>query len=154
MIKNPYLKPILAFLMLISIETFAQSEEEAVKQTVMNLFQGMKTSDTSLLRSAFSPSAIMQTVVKNKEGKVVIHSEPVDSFVAFIAKPHKEVYDERISFSIVKIDGELAIAWTPYHFYLDDKFLHCGVNSFQLVKLNGSWKIQYIIDTRRRQGCE
>jgi len=154
MIKNPYLKPLLAILMLISIETFSQSEEDSVKQTVMNLFKGMKTSDTSLLRSAFSPSAIMQTVVKNKEGNVMIHSEPVDSFVAFIAKPHKEVYDERISFSVVRIDGELATVWTPYKFYLDEKFLHCGVNSFQLVKLNGNWKIQYIIDTRRRVGCE
>ena len=62
--------------------------------------------------------------------------------------------DERISFETVKVDGDLAIAWTPYKFYLGDQFSHCGVNSFQLVKLEGVWRIQYLIDTRRRQGCE
>jgi hypothetical protein len=64
------------------------------------------------------------------------------------------VYDERISFDLVKIDGELASVWTPYKFYAGEKFSHCGVDSYQLVKLNGEWKIQYLIDTRRKQGCE
>ena len=43
---------------------------------------------------------------------------------------------------------------TPYKFYVGEKFSHCGVNSFQLVKIRGEWKIQYIIDTRRRQNCD
>jgi len=55
---------------------------------------------------------------------------------------------------VVKIDGPLAIVWTPYKFYFNGKFSHCGVNSFQLVRFNGVWKIQYLIDTRRRAGCE
>jgi hypothetical protein len=28
------------------------------------------------------------------------------------------------------------------------------VNSFQLIKLDGKWKISYIIDTRKKEGCE
>jgi len=62
--------------------------------------------------------------------------------------------DERISFETIKIDGPLAIAWTPYKFYYEGKFSHCGVNSFQLVRVDNQWRIQYLIDTRRRQGCE
>lgn len=154
MIKNSYLKSLFALLTLISLKAYAQPEEEGIKTTVSSLFTGMKNADTNLVRNAFAPGAIMQTIVKNKEGKVSVHSEPVDSFISFIGKPHKDVYDERIHFSVIKIDGELAVAWTPYQFYLNDKFLHCGVNSFQLVKLNGSWKILYIVDTRRRVGCE
>ena len=154
MIKNTYLKGLWASVMLIAFTANAQSREEGVKQTILNLFEGMKKSDTALIRSAFAPSAIMQTLVKNREGKLSVRTEPVDSFVSFIAKPHKEIYDERISFSVVKIDADLAIAWTPYKFFIDDKFSHCGVNSFQLIKLDGNWKIQYIVDTRRRQNCE
>jgi len=71
-----------------------------------------------------------------------------------IAKPHTEAYDERITFDLVKIDGELAMVWAPYKFYLGEKFSHCGVDAFQLVKINNNWKIQYLIDTRRRQGCD
>ena len=29
-----------------------------------------------------------------------------------------------------------------------------GVKKDQLVRINGRWKIQYLIDTRRRVGCE
>jgi hypothetical protein len=158
MIKNSYLKLVFALLTLVSISAHAQGEgrsmEDGVKMTIQNLFDGMRKSDTALIRFAFAPNAIMQTITKNKEGKVFVRSEMVDSFLVSIARPHTEVYDERISFDVVKIDAELAIAWTPYKFYVGEKFSHCGVNSFQLVNQNGTWKIQYIIDTRRRQGCE
>lgn len=140
--------------MFLTTHSFSQSPEDSVKQTINKLFDGMRRSDTALLRSAFAPGSILQTVVKNKEAKVFLRTEPLDSFIAFIARPHKEIYDERISFEMIRIDGELATAWTPYQFYVDEKFSHCGVNSFQLVKLNGKWKIQYLVDTRRKQNCE
>ena len=140
--------------LLCSINSQAQNEEAAIKQTINNLFDGMRQSDTAKIRSAFAPQAILQTVVNNKEGKVFIRSEPLDSFIAFVDKPHKEVYDERITFDLIKIDEHLATAWTPYKFYVDDKFSHCGVDSYQLVKLNGEWKIQYLIDTRRKENCD
>lgn len=140
--------------MFLTTHSFSQSPEDSVKQTINKLFDGMRSSDTALLRSAFAPGSILQTVVKNKEAKVFLRTEPLDSFIAFIARPHKEIYDERISFEMIRIDGELATAWTPYQFYVDEKFSHCGVNSFQLVKLNGKWKIQYLVDTRRKQNCE
>ena len=131
----------------------AQSTEEQIKKTINNLFDGMRTSDTALLRSAFSPTAILQTIIKNKEGKVFVRSEEVNKFVESVGKPHEQVYDERITFDVIRIDADLAIAWTPYKFYIGDKFSHCGVNSFQLVRMNDGWKIQYLIDTRRKD-CE
>jgi hypothetical protein len=140
--------------LLISFHSFAQKEAEDVKKTITRLFDGMRQSDTNMIRSAFTHECILQTVLKDKEGKVDVRTEPLDSFIASIARPHKEIYDERISFDLIKVDGELAIAWTPYKFYLTDKFSHCGTDSYQLVKLNGEWKIQYLIDTRRKQNCE
>ena len=149
------MKSILVLLTLfLSSYSFAQKDEELVRQSIVRFFDGMRLSDTSMIRSTFAPKAIMQTVNKNKAGEVMVGSEVLDSFIYFVAKPHSEIYDERISFDIIRVDADLAIAWTPYKFYIGDKFSHCGVNSFQLVRLNGSWKIQYIIDTRRRKPCE
>ena len=54
----------------------------------------------------------------------------------------------------IKIDGNLASVWTPYEFYLDNNFSHCGVNSFQLFNNNGNWEIIYIVDTRKKLGCK
>jgi hypothetical protein len=95
----------------------------------------------------------MQSVNKNRDGIVTIQSEPLDSFIYFVAKTHSLVYDERITFDVIKVDNDLAIAWTPYKFYLGDKFSYCGVDSYQLVKIKGVWKIQYLIDTRRKENC-
>lgn len=132
----------------------AQSTEDSVKVAVNKLFAGMKNSDASAIRTAFSDSAVLQTITKNKEGKTVVINEQVSSFAASVAALQKGDADERIQFDVIRIDGPLAIVWTPYKFYYKGVFSHCGVNSFQLVRFNGEWKIQYLIDTRRKNGCE
>lgn len=141
------------FLVCFGLQAFAQNDEEsAIKKAVNNLFTGMKTGDSTLSRSAFATGAVMQTIV-NKDGKVSVRNESVNNFIKLISTSHKDQYDERIVFSKILIDGPLALVWTDYKFYLGDKFSHCGVNSFQLVKGDKGWQIVYIIDTRRKDGC-
>ena len=124
-------------------------------QTVVNnLFTGMRNADPVLLKSAFSDSAILQTISRNKESKILVATESINEFADFISKLKRDSADERIQFETIKIDGPLAIVWAPYNFYFNGKFSHCGVNSFQLVRFDGIWKIQYLIDTRRRTGCK
>jgi hypothetical protein len=131
----------------------AQSAEDSVKYVINKMFTGMREADTALIRTCFADSMLMQTISRNKEGKLVVRNESPESFIKFIAKEIKGNADERISFETIKIDGPLAVVWTPYNFYYKGQFSHCGVNSFQLVRFNEGWKIQYLIDTRRRQGC-
>ncbi len=132
----------------------AQTAEDSVKATINNLFAGMKNADAAAIKNSFADSAILQTIARTKEGTLFIRNESVAAFAQSISKLPKDAADEQISFETIKIDGPLAIAWTPYKFYFNGQFSHCGVNSFQLVRLNGQWKIQYLIDTRRKQGCE
>jgi Domain of unknown function (DUF4440) len=135
--------------------TIAQNTtEDSVKATVNKLFEGMKNSDANAIRDAFADSAILQTIGRNKEGQMIIRTDAVSGFADQVSKMPKGAADERITFETIKIDGPLAVVWTPYKFYYNGNFSHCGANSFQLVRINGKWKIQYLIDTRRRQGCE
>jgi hypothetical protein len=136
------------------MEAAAQGETEGVKAAVNLLFDGMRKGDSSLLMQAFAPGAVLQSIGQNREGATVVRTDSVAAFARQVATPHSEAYDERIQFGAIHIDGNMASVWTPYKFYVGEKFSHCGVNSFQLVKFNGTWKIQYIIDTRRREGCE
>jgi hypothetical protein len=129
----------------------AQTTEDSVKAAVNRLFEGMKNSDAAQLRSAFADSAILQTIARNKEGQTVIRGASLNEFADFVRQQPKGAADEQIQFETIKIDGPLAMVWTPYKFYYKGQFSHCGVNSFQLVRLNGLWKIQYIIDTRRKE---
>ena len=128
----------------------AQTTTDSVKAAVNLLFEGMKGADAAKVRSAFADSAILQTITRN----TTIRNESITAFADFVGQLNPGDADERIQFETIKIDGPLAIVWTPYKFYNKGQFSHCGVNSFQLVRLKGVWKIQYIIDTRRREGCE
>lgn len=150
------MKRIVVFLTMLLVVSFSQAQtaEDSVKAVVNNLFTAMKNADTVLLKSTFADAAIFQTITKDRtDGKTKVNTDPVQGFVDFIGKSTAGDADERISFGSIKIDGDLASVWTPYNFYFKKQFSHCGANSFQLIRFNGVWKIQYLIDTRRRQGC-
>lgn len=131
----------------------SQSPEDSVKSVINNMFAAMKNADAAMLKNCFADSIVFQSIARNKEGSTVVRTENPAGFIEQISKASPGSLDERISFETVKVDGPLAIAWTPYNFYYNGQFSHCGVNSFQLVRFDGVWKIQYIIDTRRKQGC-
>lgn len=125
---------------------FAQkTENDAIKESIEKLFIGMKNADTIMIRSVFADEAILQTITKNNE----IKTEKLQNFLSSFSKLSKNDADEKIRFESINIDGDLASVFTPYEFYYKGQFSHCGANSFQLVKQNNVWKIQYLIDTRR-----
>lgn len=130
----------------------AQTASDSVKVTIQAFFAAMKNSDSLKMKDCFTNDAIMQTI--NQSGATVkIISNSVEKFAGNIGKLPKDSADERIAFESIQIDDCLATVWTPYQFYYNNKLLHCGTNHFTLVRLNGVWKIQYIIDTRRKKNC-
>jgi len=137
-----------------SISSKAQTAEDSVKAVVTNLFTAMIKSDTTLLKSCFADSMVLQTIARGKSGGAEVKSETAATFVKSISSLKPGSADEQITFGTVLIDGPLALVWTPYKFYYNGQFSHCGVNSFHLVRFKDGWRIQYLIDTRRRTGCE
>jgi len=49
--------------------------------------------------------------------------------------------DERMIYSNVLVDGDMAQVWGPYRFMAGGKTTHCGINSLSLVKREGRWRI-------------
>ena len=137
------------FLFLISISGFGQKNQD-IEKPIHNLFLGMKNADPELVKSVFAENAVLQTITKDG----TVKSDSIQDFVASVSKFTKGDLDERIIVEAVHSDGNMASIFTPYSFYLKGKLSHCGANSFQLVKQNNEWKIQYIIDTRRKEGCK
>lgn len=134
----------------LTVPTFAQSSDEAaVKATITQLFDGMKRADSTALKPLFLSGAKLQTVV-NKQGEVSVRDEGIDNFIASVGKAKAGSLDERLGEYVVHIDGDLATAFTPYQFWYNGQQRHCGANAFTLVRAGGAWKIQNIIDTRRK----
>jgi hypothetical protein len=133
---------------------FAQSEDEkAVKAIVVQLFDGMQKHDSTMIRACFHPSARMQSIAMNrKSGNVELTTEnSIDGFLKSIGSlPAATQIEERVLSYEIRIDAQMATAWTPYEFYVNGKRSHCGVDAFQFFKTDKGWKILTIADTRRK----
>lgn len=131
------------------------NESKNVKAAIDAFFEGFHKGDTILMKSVMMGKFPTQTTFKNGEGKDVLQTGNSDDFLQAIAKrPADQKWDERLLDYVIKVDGNMASAWTPYEFWYNGNFSHCGVNSFQLFHDNGQWKIVYLIDSRRRSDCE
>jgi hypothetical protein len=134
-------------------QTAANNPAEAeVRQAVDQLFDGMRKNDSLMVKAVMAPQARLLTVAE-KNGQVVVQETPMSGFYKAVGTPRGVLLDERLLRCEVQIDGLLATAWTPYEFYLGDKYSHCGVNAFQLCRLADGWKIVQITDTRRKDNC-
>ena len=147
---------IILFLVIMMTATIqAQNEKEQVKSTVDTFFEGFHKGDTALMKSVMIDKIFMQTAYTDKEGKdILVNDEPGKLVNAIVKRPADQKWDERLLDYRIQIDGNMANAWTPYEFWFNGEFHHCGVNSFQLFNDNGTWKIIYLIDTRRKSDCE
>jgi len=153
MIKHTLIFVLLSWLSNISFAQQQQAEKD-IEQVIESLFQGMKNKNQQMLESAFHHEAIMHTVAVSPDG-TKLGANSVKDFINRIAvTPAETVLDERIQSYHIKVDGDMASAWTPYKFYVNEGYSHCGVNSFQFIRIDGQWKITYVIDTRRKDSCD
>ena len=141
------------FISLITGKVFCQAtDKEDIKKAIATMFDAMRKGDSTQLRSVFAKGIVFQGVA-SKNGDNALESENPDGFIKAVGTPHKAVWDERITWGDIKVDGPLASAWANYKFYLGEQFSHCGLDYFQLLKTSSGWKIIYIIDTRRKDNC-
>jgi hypothetical protein len=149
------------FLTLLALVPFAavtplraqDADRAAVLATVQKVFDGMRTRDTALLHSAFDTSGRLVGVSTRGPAPAIRLTTPTAFGSAIASAPAGAVWNERIFDPEVRIDGEVAQVWAYYTFHLGDKFSHCGVDAFMLVKVGAEWKITQIADSRRTQGC-
>lgn len=60
---------------------------------------------------------------------------------------------ERYWSPTVLVRGHIALVWTPYEFWLDGKRSHCGIDAFDLVKVDGRWRVANAMWTVEPDGC-
>lgn len=131
-------------------QTANPAADREVRAVIQQLFDAMRKSDSATLRRVFHAGARLQTTFTDKTGKPTLKEDSIEGFIKQVGTPHAEVYDERILSYEIRMDDNLATVWTPYEFYLGQKFSHRGVNAFQLFKSETGWKIISITDTRRK----
>ena len=145
----------LVFLMAFNFVNAQNSAEEMVKNTIDSFFEAFHQQDSMALKETVSKDIVLQTIGKDTDGREVVKTDNFNHFLrSIVSIPATTKFEEKIKSYNIQIDGAMANAWTTYEFWLNDGFSHCGVNSFQLFNDRGAWKIIYLIDTRRKEGCD
>jgi len=126
-------------------------EDAAVRAAVEQIFEGMRTANADRVRAVLAADARF-AVVDTSGGSARIGTQSVDGWLEAVGASERR-WDERVYDVDVRVDGAMASVWAPYTFYLDGAVRHCGVNSIELLRDAGGWKVTQISDTRRTETC-
>lgn len=124
------------------------NQNHAALTPIQNMFDAMREHDGDKLLAQFVDGALLERAQHDNS----IKQSNLERFASFVNKSDKYL-DEHLFNITLRVSDNLASAWTPYAFYLDGKLSHCGVNSFQMVQYEGTWKIRYLIDNQHQGDC-
>ena len=128
--------------------------EAKAKQIIDIFFEGFHEADTLKMQSVIADHVTMQSVFTSENEGHIVRTDDMNNFIKSVAmRPDTQKWEERLLNYSIQIDGNLAHVWTPYEFWFNDSFSHCGANAFTLVKTNEGWKIIHVIDSRRKSDC-
>ncbi|KOP36036.1 3-methyl-2-oxobutanoate hydroxymethyltransferase [Flavobacterium sp. WLB] len=137
------------FFLLLGLSSNAQKQE--VQKAIEIFFEGFHQKDSVKIKTVCADKMILQSISESSVKGNKLSNESADEFYKSIAMiPSTMKFQEKILNYNIQIDGTMAHVWAPYEFYLNDKLSHTGVNTFTLFKEKDSWKIIYLIDTRRK----
>lgn len=128
------------------------TEEAAVLAPINAMFAGLAAHDGAAILAQTRPEGSATVAIEKPDGSRTLRHLSWAEFTAGI-KPGAEKLEERITTPAIEVDGDIAMVWAPYVFLVDGKAHHCGVNHFDLVRENGSWKVLNVTWTQRTTGC-
>jgi len=115
-------------------------DKKAALFIVNQLFTEMAAANPAGILALHTPTSDLAGVFRTKDGKTryqAINGEKFSQMFTDKTKVMKEeMYDPKI-----EVSGDWAMVWGRYVFFVGDKLSHCGINQFNLVRIEGAWKI-------------
>lgn len=145
---------ILALMVITAAPAHAQpqdAEKDAVLKTVQAFFDTMTAGDVEGARRILQPQGRFHAM-RMRDGKPDVRSFTNEEYFAQL-QASKQTMRERMWHPEVRVRGLIATVWTPYDFWIDGKFSHCGVDAFDLIKTEEGWKLAGGVYTIESQ-CE
>ena len=78
----------------------------------------------------------------------------IEAFAERLSTPSpaaaKTTIRESIHDPVIRIDNDLAVVWAPFDFTIDGKVDHCGTDLFNLMRIDGQWRVTSITWNSRK----
>lgn len=109
------------------------ADREAVLATVQAIFDALASGDGETLRRVMHPQVRMYSVERSADSAGIISTSTLEEVIVQV-EGNDVALTERMFDPEVRISGDLAMVWTPYDFYVGDRFSHCGVDGLLLAR--------------------
>jgi hypothetical protein len=135
----------------------AQDDERtailAVMQQAFDAVRSQDPDDWRAIQLAGGTSLSFRPHPDGRAGQLQMRIAQNEAFVAGQVRDSHEYVERWTSDPTVLIRGPIAIVWGEYEFWIDGEFSHCGVDSTDVVKIDGAWKIVNFTWTVEKDEC-
>ena len=125
-----------------------EADKQAIVGVVQKLFDAMAAKDAAAAAAVLVPEARFFVPRDGEPARTFTGKEFAEG-----VGTRKVAVLERFWNPEVRVRGPIATIWTPYDFWSDGKFSHCGIDAFDLIKTAEGWKISGGTYTVERTGC-
>jgi hypothetical protein len=113
--------------------------QEQILATIDRFFVAMAERDQTTFAALLADNSSTYSQMLH-EGNWLLRVRSGSAAVASLAQGSERLVETYWEPTVLH-RGPIAVAWTPYHFAIDGKPSHSGVNIFNLVKIDNRWTI-------------
>ena len=131
-----------AFTLMLGVGVHSQTtdDKKAALGVVNQLFTEMAAANPPGILALGTPENQLVAIRRMRDGKSRVDVITGDAFSKMFTDKTKLLREEMYA-PQVEVEGDYAMVYGRYVFFVGDKISHCGVNQFNLVRVSGSWKI-------------
>ena len=130
----------------------ADARSDSPLEAVETFFEAMATNNWALAEPVMLSDAVLYGYrIENDD--VVLGRVTAADYLESMRGRNDRLLERIWDVEILQHD-RLATVWTPYDFYLNGEFHHCGRNSFSLIRDEHGWRIASVVYSMLSENCE
>ncbi len=130
----------------------AQDNSNAeVLETIDRFFEALNTKDAEGMRAVMTDAGYVR-VASFAEGRPPYRERTFTDVWESIQSQEGALYEVYWDPTVL-VHRDIAVAWMPYSFDYNGKRTHCGIDVFDLVRIEGKWKIASLMYTVEPNEC-
>lgn len=116
------------------------TEKAAPFAVVEKLFAEMAAANPAGILALGTPENQLVAIRKLRDGSSRVEVITGEAFSKMFTNKEANLREEMYA-PQVEVEGDYAMVYGRYVFFVGERLSHCGVNQFNLVKVEGVWKI-------------
>ena len=143
---------LIAAAMLLVPGVAAADDRSDVKAAVDRWLAAINSNDADALSANQLPTGMTFRQKHGPDGTLQLSSRSNADWVERM-RGEKDRFQERYWKPTILVHGGIATFWAPYSFDINGRRSHCGVDVFDLVKVDGKWLVANAMWTVEPAGC-